>query len=68
MVFPPKPYDQNANECINSMVNPDLKTKKTDPFDFVNKMEKIVKRQENEVKLALIGRGEYSLKPEYQIC
>lgn len=28
-------------------------------------MEAKVKQQENEIKLALIDKGEYSLKPEY---
>lgn len=67
--FPPKLYNQNGNECINNVVKSDKKaassTTKLDPFDFVKIAEKTVKRQENEVKLALIGKGEYRLKEEY---
>lgn len=70
--YPPRPYNQNANECINSVIKRDIayekdkKNAKLDPFDFVKIAEKCVRRQENEVKLALIGKGEYSLKKEYQ--
>ncbi|XP_052086614.1 uncharacterized protein LOC127723937 [Mytilus californianus] len=62
--FPPKTYTQNPNECINKVIKEDL-TSKCDAFDFAKKMEVKVKQQENEIKLALIGKGEYTLKPEY---
>lgn len=70
--FPPKPYTQNGNECINSVIKADIfsknkgKEKKLDPYDFVKLAEKCVGRQENEIKLALIGKGEYKLKAEYR--
>ncbi|XP_052719325.1 uncharacterized protein LOC128191281 [Crassostrea angulata] len=69
--YPPKPYNQNANECMNSTIKGDLRKDtqgklKMSEKDFVISLEKIVKRQETEVKLALIGKGEYRLKDEYK--
>lgn len=69
--YPPQPYNQNANECMNSIIKGDLRKNeqgklKMSEKDFVISLEKIVKRQETEVKLALIGKGEYRLKTEYQ--
>ncbi|XP_062573500.1 uncharacterized protein LOC134235383 [Saccostrea cucullata] len=69
--YPPQPYNQNANECMNAIIKGDLRKNeegklKMSEKDFVISLEKIVKRQETEVKLALIGKGEYRLKTEYQ--
>lgn len=69
--YPPKPYNQNPNECINSTIKGDLRKDikgklKMSEKDFVISLEKIVKRQETEVKLALIGKGKYRLKDEYK--
>ncbi|XP_062568607.1 uncharacterized protein LOC134230774 [Saccostrea cucullata] len=68
--FLPKPYNQNANECMNSVIKSDLKKEghhsKINEKEVVLALEKIVKRQEAEVKLSLIGKGEYRLKKEYQ--
>lgn len=56
---------------MNSIIKGDLRKNeqgklKMSEKDFVISLEKIVKRQETEVKLALIGKGEYRLKTEYQ--
>lgn len=69
--FPPKPYTQNANECINAVLKSDIfhtikSQKGVDPYKCVNLIQKIVKRQENERKLAMIGKGSLRLKQEYQ--
>ena len=70
--FPPKTYTQNGNECINAVLKADILSenkgvkKKLNPYDFVKIAEQSVRRQENEIKLALIGKGKYQLKPAYQ--
>ena len=69
--FPPKPYTQNANECMNSIIKNVVreaggKKGNMNPYDFAKLMEKTVTPQETELKLAQIGNGEFSLKPEYQ--
>ena len=67
--FPPKPYTQNANECMNPVIKNSLKSdshSKVDPFEFAKKLELIVKQQEREVNMAMVGLGEYKLKEEYQ--
>ena len=68
--FPPRPYNQNSNECMNSVLKGDLKKdgyhSKMNEKEVVLALEKIAKRQEAEVKLSLIVKGEYRLKKEYQ--
>ncbi|KAK3085112.1 hypothetical protein FSP39_024577 [Pinctada imbricata] len=67
--FPPKPYTQNANGCMNSVIKNSLKSdnqSKVDPFEFAKKLEKIVQQQEREVKMAFVGLGEYKVKEEYR--
>ena len=37
-----------------------------DPNEFVNILHKVVKMQESDIKLSLIGKGLWRLKPEYK--
>ena len=70
--FPPKPYTQNGNECINAVLKSDIlsdarsKDRKLDPYEFAKRAETFVRRQENELRLAVIRKGEYRLKQQYQ--
>ncbi|CAG2249927.1 unnamed protein product [Mytilus edulis] len=69
--FPPKIYTQNANECMHSVLKGDIsKSKgasvKLDAYEFAKEAEKFIRRQETEIKMAIIGKGEYKLKEEYQ--
>ena len=51
--FPPRPYNQNANVCMNSVIKGDLKKNgnhsKMNEKEVVLALEKIVKRQEAKV-------------------
>ena len=68
--YAPSPYTQNANECIHSVIKADIRNKKgmnnIGPFERVTILEKVVMRQETELKLALIGKGAWHLKEEYK--
>ena len=68
--YPPSPYTQNANECINSVIKSDIRHEKglksIDPYECVAMLEKVVMRQETELKLAVIGKGAWHLKEEYR--
>lgn len=64
--YPPKMYNQNANECMNSVVKRDLKWIRLNPKEAVEHLHHIVRRQHEEAKMAMIGRGEYQLMPLYQ--
>ena len=67
---PPNPYTQNANECVNSVIKSDIRHEKglksINPYECVAMLEKVVMRQETELKLAVIGKGSWHLKEEYQ--
>ena len=68
MGFPPQTYNQNANECINHVIKSETRGKKNsdvNPYELVKLLHNIVKRQESEVKLSILGKGQYRLKKEY---
>ena len=63
--LPPKPYTQNANECINSVVKRSKETRSLTLKSIVQLLRSVAKHQEEQVKLSLIGRGEWTLQKEY---
>jgi len=40
--------------------------KKVNEYSFASSVEKLVKIQKEDVKLAVVGRGEYKLREEFQ--
>ena len=64
--FPPKPYTQNANECINSVIKRGQQTKSLSLKSVVQLLHSVVNDQENQVKLSLLGNGEWRLLPDYK--
>ncbi|CAB4029271.1 Hypothetical predicted protein [Paramuricea clavata] len=68
--YPPRVYTQNANECMNRVIKQTKPTqygKKSLTFlEYVEKIESEVKRQQEEQFLAVIGRGEYRLRKEFE--
>jgi hypothetical protein len=57
--FPAKPYTQNANECINSMIKKDLGCKKLSMAEAVDLVGNEGRRKKHDLELALIEKGEY---------
>ena len=58
---PPKQYDQNANEAMNSVVKK-AKGKGIIPVkETIKLLHQEVKSQEEKLKMSLIGRGEWQL-------
>ena len=68
--WPPAVYDQNPNECMNSILKREKEaTGKKDLSipEFARLLERVVKRQRNDEELALIGIGDkLHLDPEYK--
>ena len=66
--FPPSVYDQNGNECMNSVLQREKaatgKKRLTLPR-CVRLIHQTVKRQRTEEELALLGIGELKLDPLY---
>ena len=59
--YPPKPYTQNANECINSVIKQRGSQKCKSIIDAVNRIRDIFMKQEAQVNLSLVGQGEWTL-------
>lgn len=66
--YPPSMYNQNANECANSVVKRDLKLEKLSVQDCVMHLQNIIQRQHDEARLAVLGRGEYTVSQHYKEC
>ena len=62
---PPKPFYTNDNESINALLKDCLGYKKHQWGLFNAKVKEIVNQQQREVEKALIGYGEYRLRPQY---
>lgn len=63
--WPPSVYDQNGNECMNSVLQREKQhtgKKKLSIPEFVRLLQTVVKRQRTEEDLAFIGLGE--LRPD----
>ena len=62
--FPPKPYTQNANECVYSILKgepPAVVSRKMSLKEVAQEIRAMKVAQERQVELSLIGRGEWKL-------
>ena len=63
---PPKPYLQNASECMDSALKSAGQTKCKSVSEVAEKLRAAVKKQENLVILSLLNRGEWTLLETYE--
>ncbi len=65
--FPPEVYNQNANECMNSVLKRDTPRdkKRMTIGEFINHCRSLERRQRTQEQLAMIGRGELKVLEEY---
>ena len=49
----------------NSMVKNQAHYKRSEMFEFVEKLKQLISEQDREAERALIGRGKYELRPQY---
>lgn len=63
---PPEPFYTNEVESINRLIKRKVNYKATQWPDFCRQAKEIVEEQQNEVEKAVIGIGEYRLKPAYR--
>ena len=64
---PPAEYTQNSNESINSKLKKSKGVGKLTVKDTVQLIKSEVEMQEQKIKMALIGSGEWSLAPQYKL-
>ena len=56
--YPPKPYTQNANECINSVIKLRESQKCKSIIDVVNRIRSTAMKQKAQVNLSLVVQGD----------
>ena len=59
--YPPKPYTQNANECINRWLKPGQVSKCKTFTDVVKRLNDFAQDEEKQAELSLSGHGEWKL-------
>ena len=63
---PPAEYTQNSNESTNSMLKKPKGIGKLTVKDTVQIIKSEVEMQEQKIKMSFIGRGKWSLAPQYK--
>ena len=63
---PPEEYNQNANEAINSVLKKSKGKGKLSVKETVAMIQQEVKCQEEKIKMALLGRGEWKVSEEFK--
>ena len=58
--YPPKPYTQNANECVNGVLKRGQRKCKS-ITDVIKILQDYVKEQDTQIQLSLMGQGEWQL-------
>ena len=67
--WPPGVYDQNGNECMNSVLQREkqlTRKRKLSIPEFARLLQTVVKRQRTEEDLAFIGLGELKMDKNYE--
>ena len=62
---PPSQFTTNAGETANSMLKSQTNYKRSEMFEFVEKLKQLIYEQDREIEQAIIGRGKYRLCPQY---
>ena len=63
---PPEAFTTNASESLNAMLKRKLDYKRSELPAFIDKVKELVNEQQKELERAVIGRGKYRLKQQYQ--
>lgn len=63
---PPVPFTTNACETANFMLKNHTNYKKSEIFEFLQKLKELIIKQEREIERAIFGRGKYELRPQYR--
>ena len=63
---PPEPFTTNASETVNSIIKSHVSYKPSQLMELTEKLREAIDEQEREVERAVIGRGKFRFKEEYQ--
>jgi hypothetical protein len=66
---PPEKFTTNRSERTNGIIQDFIKrdcgAAKVDEYTFVTSLEKPIKIQEQEIEMAVLGKGQYTLRDQY---
>lgn len=63
---PPAEYNQNGNECYNSVLKRSMGKKKMSMKETIDLLKKEVDDNDLHIQLALAGRGKWRVSPVYR--
>ena len=63
---PPEQFTTNASETINFIIKFHISYKPSQLMELTEKLREAIDEQEREVERAVIGRGKFGFKEEYQ--
>ena len=63
---PPDEYNQNANECMNSVLKRLKSFKKLTVKETIELIQNEVENQQEHMKLALIGKGQWRICQQFK--
>ena len=63
---PPASFTTNACETANFMLKCHTNYKKSEIFEFLQKLKDLITEQHREIERAIIERGKYELRPQYR--
>ncbi len=65
---PPEKFTTNSSERTNGIIQDFIKrdcgAAKVDKYTFVTSLEKLIKIQEQEIEMAVLGKGQYTLRDQ----
>lgn len=69
--YPPERFTTNRSETTNNVLQDFVSRetngkKKVDEYSFASSVERLIKIQNQEIELAVVGRGEYKLREEFR--
>ena len=66
---PPEKFTTNRSERTNGVIQDFIKREcgkdKVDEYTFAKSLEKLIRIQEQELEMAILGKGEYKLRDQY---
>jgi hypothetical protein len=64
---PPKPYYQNSNESMNSLLKYQI-DKEKQLYEFIKHYEAVLKQEQEKIEISLTGSGKFKIKDEFSKC
>jgi hypothetical protein len=64
---PPKPYYQNSNESMNSLLKYQI-DKEKQLYEFIKHYKAVLKQEQEKIEISLTGAGKFKIRDEFSKC